>query len=481
MDRLQGLRSWFASPLLPGDEEKNRQAYLVNLIIKMGFLFTVSSLVILPWLSTPVNSMRFLIALIVVIISLLIAQFFLKKGKVSAVGHFLTAIIWLTFAILALLGTEGLTGTPFIGAIALCPIIAGFAGGTRASVVVTVLNWLMGGVLLVLELAGFLASGTGYEPHVQYLGSMIMFSSFPVFMFVWRRTFSEAVEQTRVAELASRQTAVYRSQNEQLEDAVQTGTIDLEYSLVREQQLAQQLSQALESEIQVSELQSRIITVVSHEFRTPLSVISSSAQLLQEYYERLPEARREAAHQRIEEAIFYLNDLLKDVILVEQAQRQRIRPSYQTFAFAELGQHLNDKLMQRLTQPQRVHLQYPAGNTPIQTDLSLLEQILGNLVSNALKYSEKSSPVYIHIQLTAQQMIIEVRDEGIGIPLHEQAKVYELFYRASNVDERRGLGLGLFLVQSISKMMQGHVALVSKGVGQGTTVTVYLPLLPYLE
>ena len=104
-----------------------------------------------------------------------------------------------------------------------------------------------------------------------------------------------------------------------------------------------------------------------------------------------------------------------------------------------------------------------------------------SLVSNGLKYSEKASPVQVHLWLEETQLIVEVQDQGIGVPLHEQTKVFDLFYRANNVDERRGLGLGLFIVQTISKMMQGRVTLVSQGQGQGTNIQVSLPLLPMLD
>ena len=255
----------------------------------------------------------------------------------------------------------------------------------------------------------------------------------------------------------------------------------MEKSLARERHLSEQLGQTLEAETQLGELRARIITIVSHEFRTPLSVIYSSTQLLHTYYDKLPQARRDAVHQRIEEAILYLNNLLKDVTLVDQAQRERIQPTYQTFAFHELCQKLAETIMRDVNQPQRVIFEYvDIVDKPVQIDLMLLQQIVGNLVSNGLKYSERSLPVQVHLWLDGPQLAIEVQDQGIGSPLPEQTKVFELFYRATNVDERQGLGLGLFIVQAISKLMQGRVELESQGKGQGTTFRVYLPLLPEL-
>jgi signal transduction histidine kinase len=482
MSILSRLKSWFATPVFPGEEENTRQAYLINLIVIAGLMMAPAIFIILPWLSAEASFIPFLLAVTTVFTSLLITKFILNQGKVREAGLFLTTVLWLVFATVTLRGEEGLAGTPFIGAITLVPLIAGFVSGVRASVIITLLNWLLGGLLVWLEMSGIIPNGTTYDPLVRYFSSMVMFSAFPLLIYLWRRNFIEAIEQVRVAKQAQQETAAYRLQNEELEIAVAARTSALEESLVREQHMAEKLALALEFETQLGELQSRIITVVSHEFRTPLSIISSSSELLQQYYERLPRERREAAHERIRESVFYLNDLLKDVTWVDKAQRATIRPSYQTYTFSDLCQKLTHQLARELNEPNRVRFHFaPAIETPVQIDLALLEQILANLVSNGLKYSEKETDVQVHFWLDGTQLFIEVQDQGIGVPRHEQGRIFELFYRASNVDERRGLGLGLFIVQAVSKWLQGSVRLHSSGDGQGATFEVRLPLLPELD
>lgn len=452
---------------------------MINLIIVTGLVLLVSIFIVLPWLSSEDSFSRFLFAITAVFFSLIITKFILNRGNVREAGNFLAAMLWLIFATITLGGEEGLAGTPFMGAITLTPLVAGFVSGVRASVIITLLNWLLGGVLVWLEMSGAIPIGTTYEPPARYLSAMVMFSAFPILVYLWRRNFNEAIEQVRVVEQAEAETAAYRIQNEALEAAVTTRTSALEESLVREQHMAEKLALALESETQLGELQSRIITVVSHEFRTPLAVINSSADLLQNYYERLPVERREAAHQRIRESIFYLNDLLKDVTLVDKAQRATIRPSYQTYTFSNLCQQLTRRLRRELTEPQRVQFQFaPNLETAVQVDLTLLQQIVANLISNGLKYSERTEEVQVRFLIDSTHYFIEVRDQGIGVPKHEQARIFELFYRASNVDERRGLGLGLFIVQAVSKLMQGSVHLVSDAADPGAAFTVQLPLEP---
>jgi len=482
MTPAQHLQRWFASPVFTDDEEKTRQAYLINLLIQAGLILISVVFALLPVVSTPTNEIRFLAAMIALFSCLMVAKFSLNGGWVHETGYLVSAVLWLVLAATTVTGPEGLTGTPFISVITLTPLVAGFLSGTRVSIIITVLNWALGGLLVWLETTGRLVSYSTYDPLAQFLAMMVMFSALPLMVYLWRRSFNEAIEQVRAVNQAQQETAAYRLQNEALEEAVLTRTSELEESLVREQHLAGKLAQALALETELGELQSRIITVVTHEFRTPLSIINSSSELLQQYYDRLPPDRRDAAHLRIREAVFYLNDLLKDVTLVEQTQRERIRPSYRTLPFNHLSQQLSERILREVNRPHRVIFQFVATlQTPIQTDLDLLQQIGANLVSNALKYSNDDTQVQVRLWHDERQLVLEVQDQGIGIPPQEQSRVFELFFRASNVDERRGLGLGLFIVQAISGMLQGEVKVISQGVNQGTTFQVYLPMAPAVE
>ncbi len=480
MTELQRLHSWLNAPQLIEDEDQ-RRVYLFNQVFKWGVAFISSTLLFWFFLADFPDSKQYFYISLSLLLGLFVTKLLLNQGWVNAARYLLAAVFWFAFSVPALKHPDGMVATPFLAAITISPIVAGFAIGTKASVFTTLINWGLSGYLTWIDLHHTVHSVPySEEPLFRYLVLMIMVSVFPLIVYVWERNLGDALEQVRITEQARAETAAYRLQNEALEEAVKARTVDWEKSLARERHLAEQLTQALETEIQLGELRSRIITIVSHEFRTPLSVIYSSTQLLHKYYDKLPQPRRDAAQQRIEEAIFYLNDLLKDVTVVDQVQRERIQPAYQTFAFNELCQKLAGTIMREINQPQRIAFAYPATvETPVQVDLMLLDQIVRSLVSNGLKYSEKTSPVQVRLWLEETQLIVEVQDQGIGIPLHEQAKVFDLFYRANNVDERRGLGLGLFIVQTISKMMQGQVTLVNQG--QGTIIQVSLPLLPVLE
>ena len=482
MVNLQQLRSWLDSPEVV-DDETLRQVSLLNQVFRWGVLFLAVTLMLYPFLYTARNARQYFFISLVLLVTFFVAKLMLNQRWISAAGHLIATIFWLTFIWAAFLSPDGMAGTPFLAAVTITPIVAGFINGTRASILVTLLNWLVGGYIAWLDLTDPTRNIVYYEePVFRYLVLMIMVSVFPFIVHVWHRNLQQAVGHVRLSEQALAETAAYRLQNEQLEEAVANRTKALEDSLAREQHLAKKLAQALETEMQLSEMQSRIITVVSHEFRTPLSVINSSSDLIQLYYERLPEARRDAAHQRIRESIFYLNDLLKDVTMVDKAQRAMIRPSYQTYPFSELCHQLTSRLLDQSPDPGRLQFHFAAGvELSLQMDLALLEQILVNLISNSLKYSEKGSQVQIRFWLDGRSFCVEVQDAGVGVPRHEQPQVFELFYRASNVDERRGLGLGLFIVQAICNLLQGSVHLHSEGEGQGASFTVQLPLAPVLD
>jgi signal transduction histidine kinase len=482
MNNFQRVRAWLEAPEVFG-EETLRQVSFFNQIFKWGVVFLVATLMVYPFAANARNATQYLSISLILLGGLFVSKLMLNRGWISVAGYLITMVFWLTFVGAALLSPDRMASTSFLAAVTIAPILAGFIHGTKASVLVTLLNWGVGAYLTWLDVTDITRNVAYYEePLFRYFALMIMVSVFPLIVYVWHRNLHDTVASVRLSQQAQAETAAYRRQNVALEEAVTTRTSALEESLVREQQMAEKLALALESETQLGELQSRIITVVSHEFRTPLAVINSSSELLQQFYDRLSEERREAAHRRISESVFYLHDLLKDVTMVDKAQRAMIRPSYKTYPFSDLCQKLTQQLLREVNDAKRINFRFASNlENPIQTDLTLLKQVMANLISNSLKYSENDTEVQVHFSLDSTELFIEVQDQGIGVPVHEQARIFELFYRASNVDERRGLGLGLFIVQAISQMMQGTVCLHSGGEGQGALVEVRFPVIPNLD
>ncbi len=241
-----------------------------------------------------------------------------------------------------------------------------------------------------------------------------------------------------------------------------TQTAELEESLNREQHLAIELKSALDREEELSQLKSRIITTVSHEFRTPLTVIKNASDLLKRHYDTLSDEKRHKYHEWIDESIFYLTDLLQDASLIESANTQKLTMRKKVVSFGDFCQRVHSELQSELHSAFNIHCQ--AQGNPQSTmliDYDMVRQVINNLLTNAQKFSSPKDTITLKLALM-DQLTITVMDQGIGIPTAELDKVWQLFYRGSNVvTEQRGLGLGLYIVRQLVSMMDGTVTAVS--------------------
>ncbi len=268
-----------------------------------------------------------------------------------------------------------------------------------------------------------------------------------------------------------------RATEKERQAAIQVGqrTSELEGSLKREQQLASEVAMALQREEELNELRSKMITTISHEFRTPLTVINNSTSLLDKYYDRLSDSKRKEQFLRIRQSIFYLTDLLQGVSLVESTQNRPVRPREELIQFGQLCERLIIEIKQETADPPNLKIDVNGDKTvPLVLDYFLLKQIVLNLLANALKYSHSQLPVNLHI-VVGKDLKITIADRGIGIPESEKDKVWEPFYRASNVEANSGLGLGLYVVKQLLESMAGTITL-SDNPPDGTIFTVKLPL-----
>ncbi len=254
-------------------------------------------------------------------------------------------------------------------------------------------------------------------------------------------------------------------------------TAELEDSLNRAQQLDSEVAFALQREEELNKLRSKMITTISHEFRTPLTVINNSISLLEKYYDRLSESKRKEQYLRIRQSIFYLTDLLQGVSLMESTQNRTIHPRQELIQFGQLCERLITELKQETDNPPNLVINVRGDKTtPLILDHYLLKQVVLNLLTNALKYSPSHLPVQLNIILT-DELKITITDQGIGIPESEKDKVWEPFFRGSNVEAHSGLGLGLYVVKQLLEPMAGKITLANNPTG-GAIFTVKLPLKP---
>jgi len=236
----------------------------------------------------------------------------------------------------------------------------------------------------------------------------------------------------------------------------------------------EKLQVALEKERELSQLKNRLMITLSHEFRTPLSVIMASGELLERYFDRLTPARRAECLATIKTHIMHLREMLDDIttLVGEGDLVPRFNPSPMDLEHfcREMAEEFQASLGTTYT------IMYTAAGdlNPISADADLLRPILKNVLSNAVKYSHKGGTVYCSLSRQGDRVHLEVRDEGIGIPAADQSRIFETFHRASNVSHIGGLGLGLRIVRDYVRLHRGSVEIVSEE-GAGTTVTLRLP------
>lgn len=230
--------------------------------------------------------------------------------------------------------------------------------------------------------------------------------------------------------------------------------------------------QTLQRQTELNDMKSRFISVASHEFRTPLAFILSSAELLKHYGDRLPEPEKADVIATIETGVQRMTQMLDRVLLLGKVEAQML-----AFQPAEINLQL---LCQNLVEDARIQyseagceliLEFGARPEIGIFDEKLLRHIFGNLLSNAIKYSPQGGKVSFRVFSLEGRVAFEVADQGIGIPAEELPHLFEWFHRASNVGEIQGTGLGLAIVKNSVDLHGGHINVTSV-VGQGTRFTV---------
>ncbi len=276
---------------------------------------------------------------------------------------------------------------------------------------------------------------------------------------------------------AARQEAdLLQQQKTELEERVAARTRELEETLIREQAIALELSRALVAEEQLGDLKSQIITTVSHEFRTPLAIISASVEMLTRNSERLTDERKRQVETRIYHAVFTLRDLIQDIVMVDATHNREVVPELAPLPFIEFCRDLENRMRDDLGYPANLTFQYTPRVAQMWVDEGLLRQVVFDLLSNAVKYSEADQPITVSLELTDQALSMIVADQGIGIPAQDIGRIFGLFYRGSNVSTRSGLGLGLYIVEKLAQAMGGMVTVESAGADKGSTFRISVPV-----
>ncbi|MBC7621308.1 MAG: HAMP domain-containing histidine kinase, partial [Candidatus Saccharibacteria bacterium] len=231
---------------------------------------------------------------------------------------------------------------------------------------------------------------------------------------------------------------------------------------------------ALEKEKELNELRSRFVSMTSHEFRTPLATILSSAELLKYYGDRLPESEKLDVIQTIENSVHRMTRMLDRVLLLGKVDAQMLQFEPTSLDLIPLCQSLvRDAVAQFPNGKCVVEAKLAADLPKAQYDEKLLRHIFSNLLSNAIKYSPNGGMVDFDVRHDGSKTIFTVSDQGIGIPAEEISHLFESFHRASNVGDIQGTGLGLAIVKNSVDLHGGDIT-VHSTVNQGTQFVVRL-------
>jgi PAS domain S-box-containing protein len=254
--------------------------------------------------------------------------------------------------------------------------------------------------------------------------------------------------------------------NDHLEQTVEQRTQELINANTELNRSKEELSRALENEKELNDLKSKFVSMASHEFRTPLSTILSSSYLLQKYTTTEDQSKREKHLQRIISSVNMLTDILNDFLSVGKIEEGKIHVRLSQFDMEELISSTLEEIQHNFRKQQNIHYSHK-GNGLVLLDTSLFKHILLNLVSNACKFSPENSAIIVTSEASEQDIVLSVKDEGMGISAEDQQHLMERFFRGANAANIQGTGLGLHIVAKYSELLDGKVECKSE-LKQGT-------------
>lgn len=273
------------------------------------------------------------------------------------------------------------------------------------------------------------------------------------------------------------------SRTAELEDAVNkllstnknlTSEIALRQQITKELEESEtELKKTLAKEKELNELKSRFVSMASHEFRTPLTSILSSAAIISKYTLEEQQSKRIKHVDRIKSAVSNLTGILNDFLSLSKLEEGRVLVESSPFDLIELSHETIEDLQQILKSDQQIKICAEVNNLALITDKRILKNILFNLLSNAIKYSDDD--IQLVISIDHDECEIAVKDQGIGIPEEDQKHLFTRFFRARNSVNIQGTGLGLNIVKRYVGLLQGSLDFTSK-YGEGSTFKIRIPL-----
>lgn len=292
---------------------------------------------------------------------------------------------------------------------------------------------------------------------------------------------SDITERKKAEEALKRseeQLLVYASE---LEKKVQSRTEDLNSTITAlekeiqvRKKAEEEARKALDRERELNELKSKFVSIASHEFRTPLSTVLSSASLINQYVERKEIDKVNKHVMRIKSSVNHLTSILNDFLSLGKLEEGKVDVKKEAIQIAEFLKDVKEEITPTLKPGQKLKVSCEPELESVIADSRILRNILFNLISNASKYSEPEKTVAVECFVDKANVRFTIRDEGIGIPVEDQKHMFDRFFRASNAGNVQGTGLGLNIVKRYVELLDGTISF-SSAFGKGSIFTVTIP------
>lgn len=256
----------------------------------------------------------------------------------------------------------------------------------------------------------------------------------------------------------------------ELEQQVKNRTLILEEAIEELEKTKAELNEALSKEKDLNELKSRFVSMASHEFRTPLAAIQSSLSLVKKYGELNDKEKQEKHIVRIKSTISNLTDILNDFLSISRLEEGKTECVMETFDLTEFISALIADMQELAGEKPQIVYQH-TGNSSVVLDKKLLKNILINLISNAIKFSPEGDEIRVTTVRKADELVLTVADQGMGIPEEDKQHLFERFFRGTNAVHIQGTGLGLNIVARYTELMHGNIKVETEE-NRGTTFTL---------
>lgn len=259
----------------------------------------------------------------------------------------------------------------------------------------------------------------------------------------------------------------------ELEQQVKNRTLILEEAIAELERTKKDLNNALNKEKDLSELKSRFVSMASHEFRTPLTTMMSSLDLVSTYEQKKDTANHSKHVTKIKASINNLTDILNDFLSVSKLEEGKIENKPEELNLKTFISEVTEEMRAMASRDQKLTNKH-TGKETTHLDKKLLKHVLFNLISNAIKFSPEGGAIEINAETTPSEVKISVKDQGIGISKEDQKHLFERFFRGHNATHIQGTGLGLHIVAKYAELMRGTIDLKSTE-NKGTIFTIKIP------